>query len=200
MAMFKLSGSVLWLIGQFLWPLYGLGKRCVSFAGGICQLWGNSGGTSKFQRLKWMVGIGEISGLRRKHGSRLYHGKTNTCLLAEGPWDSKGWVSEAFILRIFIFQLREFQVHVCLFSRRDWVNLFWMRGMAPGTVSACAWPKSISLDINYPCPQPPDPIPKKWRISKIVKERASCSSCFRTPLQNRKQGRLFPGEESCLLP
>lgn len=41
MAIFKPSDSVLWLIGQFHRPQYGLGERYVSFAGGICQLWGN---------------------------------------------------------------------------------------------------------------------------------------------------------------
>ena len=176
-------------------------ERCVSFAGGVCQLWGNSGGTSKFQRLKWMVGDrGDFRAVEEAWFQVVSWQDQHVFAGREGPWDSKGWVSKAFILRIFIFQLREFQVHVCLFSRRDWMHLFWMRGMATGTVSACAWPKSTSLDINYPCPQPPDPIPKKWRVSKIGKEHASCSSCFRTPLQNRKQGRLFPGKETCLLP
>lgn len=109
----------------------------------------------------------------------------------EGPWDSKGWVSEPFILRIFIFQLREFQVHVCLFSRRDWMNLFWMRGMATGTGSACAWPKSTSLDVNYPRPSPLTPSLRNGEFLKLEENMPAVVVVSELRFRTGSKGDIF---------
>ena len=118
----------------------------------------------------------------------------------EGPWDSKGWVSEAFLLRIFIFQLREFPVHVCLFSRRDWMNLFWMRGIATGTGSACAWPKSTSLDVNYPRPQPPTPSLRNGEFLKLEKNMPAVVVVSELRFRTGSKGDFFRERRPAFFP
>lgn len=120
------------------------------FTGGVCQLWAVIDSKGFTRRVSW-------------GRCRVCYHWPITCLLAgRGSGTLKAWSTDTFTLRTFVFQFRECQVHVCLFSRGNWVSLFWMRVqyLHVPALSAYSWtltaPPSLwergllKLDQNMP--------------------------------------------------
>lgn len=150
------------------------------FTGGVCQLWAVIDSKGFTRRVSW-------------GRCRVCYHWPITCLLAgRGSGTLKAWSTDTFTLRTFVFQFRECQVHVCLFSRGNWVSLFWMRGQylhVPAlrvyswtlTAPPSLWERGLlKLDQNMPAVVAASELPLPRKDMRQFQEKETCMSLMST--------------------